>query len=87
MQDEIRAILREHGRLAVDVASLADDADLYRAGMTSHATVNVMLALEGSFGVEFPDRMLRRGVFESVESIALAVRQLTSTGADSAGAP
>ena len=76
MEDEIRSILRKHARLSVDVGGLSDDTDLYRAGMTSHATVNVMLALEGSFEVEFPDSMLRRGVFESIQSIAGAVRQL-----------
>ncbi len=76
MSDDIRAILKEHGRLAVDVAALSDEADLYQAGMTSHASVNVMLALESRFDVEFPDRMLRRGVFESVASIRTALEEL-----------
>ena len=48
MNDDIRTILKEHGRLSVDVATLGDDADLYQAGMTSHASVNVMLALPRS---------------------------------------
>ncbi len=77
MKDQIRAILKEHARLAVDVDALADDGDLYQAGMTSHASVNVMLALEGAFDVEFPDRMLRRGVFESVAAIRDALTELT----------
>lgn len=81
MNEQIRAILKEHGRLAVDVASLKDDSDLYEAGMTSHASVNVMLALEGTFDVEFPDRMLRRGVFESVSAIAAALTELTGGSA------
>jgi acyl carrier protein len=71
MNDDIREILREHGRLAIDVTSLAEDADLYQAGMTSHASVNVMLALEGKFDIEFPDRMLKRNVFVSIASIRL----------------
>ena len=71
--DSIRRILQEHGRLSVDAAELADDADLYQAGMTSHASVNVMLALEGEFDVEFPDHMLKRGVFESVSAIRSAI--------------
>ena len=81
MNEQIRAILKEHGRLAVDVATLKDDSDLYEAGMTSHASVNVMLALEGAFDVEFPDRMLRRGVFESVSAIAAALTELTGGSA------
>src|SRR5262249_53579453 len=68
----------EHGRLSVDVNTLADDSDLYKAGMTSHASVNVMLALEGAFDVEFPDRLLKRGVFESIGSIAGALEELTA---------
>jgi acyl carrier protein len=77
MNDQIRAILKEHGRLATDAATLADDADLYQVGMTSHASVNVMLALEGTFDVEFPDRMLRRNVFESIAAIRAAIEELT----------
>lgn len=79
MNDEIRAVLREHADLAVDVTTLGDEADLYKAGMSSHASVNVMLALEGKFDVEFPDRMLRRGVFESVASIRGAIEELTGS--------
>jgi len=78
MNEQIRSILKEHARLAVDIATLADDGDLYQAGMTSHASVNVMLALEGAFDVEFPDRMLRRGVFESVTAIRTALEELTA---------
>jgi acyl carrier protein len=74
--DRVRQIIREHGRLAVDVDALGDDADLYEAGMTSHASVNLMLALEGAFDIEFPDSMLRRNVFESVSSISDALRTL-----------
>jgi acyl carrier protein len=76
MNAQIRNLLAEHARLAVDVGALSDDASLYEAGMTSHSTVNVMLALEGSFDVEFPDSMLRRGVFESVSTIAAALTEL-----------
>ena len=76
MGPEIRELIAQHARLAVDVDTLADDASLYEAGMTSHATVNLMLALEGSFDVEFPDSMLRRGVFESVAAIEAALGEL-----------
>jgi acyl carrier protein len=72
----VREIVREHGRLAVDVDALSDDASLYQAGMTSHASVNVMLALEDAFDVEFPDEMLKRSVFETVANIAGALRAL-----------
>ncbi|MEO8017828.1 MAG: acyl carrier protein [Pseudomonadota bacterium] len=74
--DKIRSILKEHGRLSRDVDSLAAEADLYQAGMTSHASVNVMLALEGEFDVEFPDHMLKRNVFNNIASIHAALDEL-----------
>jgi len=76
--DDIRHILKDHGRLSIDPLTLAEDADLYQAGLTSHASVNVMLALEGKFDVEFPDRMLKRGVFGSIASIRDAIAELTT---------
>jgi acyl carrier protein len=76
MTEEIRQIIANHGRLSVDAAELAPDADLYHAGMTSHASVNLMLALEDHFDVEFPDRMLKRSVFESIAAIEAALKEL-----------
>lgn len=76
MKDQIREVIKEHGRLSVDPGTLADDADLYQAGMTSHASVNVMIALEDTFDVEFLDSMLKRSVFESVDSIAQALSEV-----------
>ena len=67
-----------HARLAVDVADLSDDDDLFKLGMTSHASVSVMLALEDAFEVEFPERMLRKATFESIRSIQLAIVELVS---------
>jgi acyl carrier protein len=72
----IRRILKEHGRLSKDVDSLNPESDLYEAGLTSHASVNVMLALEGEFEIEFPDHMLKRSVFESIAAISEAVGEL-----------
>jgi acyl carrier protein len=78
-ETKIRHILKEHGRLTKDAEGLAADADLYQAGMTSHASVNVMLALEGEFDVEFPDHMLKRSVFESIAAIRTAIDELTAS--------
>jgi acyl carrier protein len=76
VKTEIRRVLRDHARLPVDVEELDDHADLFQAGMTSHASVNVMLALEDAFDIEFPDQMLKASVFQTVASIADAVGQL-----------
>lgn len=76
LDDRIRALLAAHGRLTADPAALAADADLYQAGMTSHASVNLMLALEGEFDLEFPDSMLNRSVFSSIAAIRGALLEL-----------
>jgi acyl carrier protein len=73
---QIRSVLDDHGRLSRPVESMADDADLYQSGMTSHASVNVMLALEGAFDIEFPDHLLKRSVFTSIASIRDALLEL-----------
>ncbi len=76
MNDKIRAILKENAHLPVNVDTLNDEQNLYDAGMSSHSTVNVMLALEDEFDVEFPARLLRRSVFSSVASIRNAINEL-----------
>jgi acyl carrier protein len=82
METEIRQVLAEHARLPVDVQDLDDEADLYQAGMTSHASVNVMLALEDAFDIEFPEKMLRKGTFESVSAISAALTSLVGAAAE-----
>jgi acyl carrier protein len=76
LKNAIRKIIGDHARLPLDVNSLTDSADLYQAGMTSHSSVMLMLALENEFDVEFPDNMLSRSVFESVDAIAIAIGSL-----------
>ena len=78
MEDKILAVLLEHGRLPVPADSLGEGDDLYAAGMTSHASISVMLGLEDAFDVEFPDRMLTREVFSSIASIRAALDELAT---------
>lgn len=76
MKERIRRVLDDYGRLPVSSGVLEDEANLYSAGMTSHASVNVMLALEEEFDIEFPDEMLTRNAFESIDSIAASLTRL-----------
>lgn len=75
--EKVREILAQHGRLTTPVETLQDDSDLYNAGLTSLATVSLMLALEEEFDIEFPDAMLSRKTFGSIESIVDAVEELS----------
>lgn len=76
MQQAIRDVLAAHARLKGDAHTIDAAADLYQAGMTSHASVAVMLALEDNFDVEFPDAMLTREGFASIVAIESAISQL-----------
>ena len=76
MKATIRNILGEVARLDVPLATLADNDDLYAAGLSSLATVHVMLALENAFDIEIPDQMLTRQLFRSVDSLAAVVEAI-----------
>jgi acyl carrier protein len=73
LKAHIRAVLKTAVNLQNGVEALGDDADLHAAGLTSHATVSLMLALEEAFDIEFPDRLLRRRTFSSIDAIADAL--------------
>lgn len=75
-EQTVRQVLAEHARLDVDAMTIARDADLYAAGMTSHASVNVMLGLEDELDVEFPDELLTKQTFATIDSIVAAVEGL-----------
>lgn len=79
MKQTIREILGKHGGLPVPIDTLADDADLYAAGLSSFASVQVMLGIEDAFDVEFPDNLLNRKSFQSIDAITRAVSGLVGS--------
>ncbi|SNB72254.1 Acyl carrier protein [Arboricoccus pini] len=76
LSNQVREILAQGQWLKRDLETLRDDADLYDAGLSSHDSVNLMLALEEAFDVEFPDALLKRRTFESIQAISSALSQL-----------
>ncbi len=78
---EIRRIIGLHGRVSVDTASLPAETDLYAAGLTSHASVSLMLALEDAFDIEFPEQLLKRSTFGSIAAIEEAITDLQGRAA------
>ncbi|NVP56766.1 acyl carrier protein [Mycoplana rhizolycopersici] len=79
MKQKIRELLAKHGGLPVAVDQVADNADLYVAGMSSFASVQIMLAIEEAFDLEFPDSLLNRKSFQSIDAIAKTVEGLTGS--------
>ena len=75
----VRRALAEHGRLSSPIESLTEHDSLFNAGLTSHATVNVMLAIEDHYDIEFPERFLKRATFESIASLSAALDEILAS--------
>lgn len=76
----IREVLAAHGRLSADIATLSDHDDLYARGLASHATVNVVMALEDELDIEIPDELLTKKTFASIASMRDAISPLVAVG-------
>lgn len=79
METTIRDILGDVGGLVRPATSLSPHDDLFVAGLTSFATVGVMLAIEDEFGVAFPDALLVRSTFVSIDALRAAITSLQDT--------
>lgn len=79
MNVKIRELLGKLGNLPVPVETLADDADLYTAGLSSFASVQLMLGIEDAFEIEFPDHLLNRKSFQSIAAIEATVAQIVAS--------
>jgi acyl carrier protein len=53
------------------------DADsLFDAGLSSHDATGLLTAIEEASDIEFPDHLLQRDTFSSVEAIAMALEKI-----------
>lgn len=82
MTNQIREIIARTVELPAGVDGLAETSDLYEAGMTSFGSVQLMLALEEAFDVEFPERMLNRRLFSTIATIRSALDELLAEKAE-----
>jgi acyl carrier protein len=73
MNTTIRDLVAKFGKLPTSIDQIGDDADLYAAGLTSFASVQLMLGIEEAFDIEFPDNLLNRKSFASISAIAKTV--------------
>jgi acyl carrier protein len=73
--------LRAQNSIPFNVDQLADDTDLYAAGLTSLMSVDVMLAVEQRFGIMFPDELLTRRTFSSIRALRDVVAGLVPEAA------
>jgi D-alanine--poly(phosphoribitol) ligase subunit 2 len=76
IEEQIRQVLTESGRLAVTTASLDSEADLFTVGLDSLAIVNVLMSLEERFDIELPDEFLSRRSFSNIATIEVIITNL-----------
>lgn len=79
VESDIRAVLMMVGNLAVPVDVLAADADLFDAGLSSQAAVELVFALEDRCGVAIPDELITRSALGSITALVATVQ--TASGA------
>ncbi|KQP40918.1 acyl carrier protein [Methylobacterium sp. Leaf104] len=75
---DIRQILASNEALAPIADQISDDESLFDRGLDSFGSVQLMLALEERFGIEFPDEFLSRKSFATIgairETVAAVIR-------------
>lgn len=76
MNETIRALLGKVGGLPVAIETVENNADLYAVGLSSFASVQLMLGLEDAFDMEFPDHLLNRKSFASIAAIETTVQTI-----------
>ena len=79
MIEQIRNLVSVHGRLRVPLDTLDDRDSLWANGLASFAAVQLMLALEETFDIEFatPESAL----FDSIHAISVNVSRLSQSRA------
>ena len=78
MFESIQRLINQEARLRVPADDLTPCADLYQLGLTAHTAIRLLLAVERTFDVEFPRRLLHKDTMASIESIARGVRMATT---------
>jgi acyl carrier protein len=69
-------ILHKYLKQVEDGISLTMESNLYELGLESMATVNLLLDLEESYGVIFPDALLTESTFETPLALKSAIVSL-----------
>jgi acyl carrier protein len=76
LDSKLDSLAREFAPARPGDPKMARDADLHEAGMTSMATVKLMLAIEAAYDVAIPDAELTPENFRSIASIEALLARL-----------
>lgn len=76
--EEIRNIVIESAQLPINAQQISDKMDLDDAGITSLGRMNVIVALEDRLQINFPDDMMTRKNFSSIDAMSKTVSAVLS---------
>jgi acyl carrier protein len=76
LDSKLGSLAREFAPALPDDPKLAHDANLHEAGLTSMATVKLMLAIEAAYDVAIPDAELTPENFRSIAAIEALLERL-----------
>jgi acyl carrier protein len=72
LEDQLVALIQE--RLLETAPDFSASSDLYEAGLDSMAIMQLLLLIEGEYGIMLPDSDLSKENFTSVRNLALLLQ-------------
>ena len=76
LDDKLLAVLRRHSRFLNPTEEVAPDADLRDLGVDSMRAIHLVVDVENTFGIRFPDELLTRETFRTPLTLATAIHGL-----------
>lgn len=78
--DAVRRLVDQQLNFTAHGYELGPDDDLWHLGMTSLTCLGLMLAIEDTIGIEFPEDALKESTFCTVNTITDAIDGVRSQG-------
>lgn len=80
LEKTLENVLRMHLPRVEAEEAVPGDVALVELGLDSLRAVNLVLDLEDTFAIEFPDQMLTEATFHTASALSGAVRMLVESG-------
>ncbi len=81
LTQDVRDTLKSVAALSETADTLGEDDNLFDKGLDSFGSVQLMLALEERYDIEFPDTLLNRLSFSTIRIIAETVNRILVSAA------
>lgn len=81
LTQDVRDTLKSVAALSETADTLGEDDNLFDKGLDSFGSVQLMLALEERYDIEFPDTLLNRRSFSTIRIIAETVNRILVSAA------